>query len=55
MALSCKGCGLPIERAEDGTCFVFGTRTTADGVSFCPPDPDGEPEGVHEPEMHGMG
>lgn len=43
----CSGCGLPVDTADDGTVFVFGTGTSADGLSYCPPDPDGEPDGTH--------
>jgi len=37
---TCAGCGLPVDRAADGTWFVTGTGTGADGLSYCPPDPD---------------
>lgn len=43
----CTGCGLPLETADDGTVFVYGTGTTADGLSYCPPDPDGEADDTH--------
>lgn len=41
----CRKCGLPIEcygsSPGTGTYWaVAGTGTTADGLSYCPPDPD---------------
>lgn len=45
---ACRHCGVPIVDV-DGTWVVLGTGTSADGLSFCPPDPDREPAGDHEP------
>jgi hypothetical protein len=39
-ARTCAGCGLPIDRAEDGTWFVAGSDTSADGLASCPSNPD---------------
>lgn len=36
----CFYCESPLVKAEDGTLFVDGTGTSADGLSYCPPDPD---------------
>jgi hypothetical protein len=38
---TCGKCGYSVDRAEDGTWFVYGTGTTADGLAQCPPNPDG--------------
>jgi hypothetical protein len=50
--VQCWVCGCPIEYVEGAGWTVTGTDTTADGLTFCPPDPDREPTGVHEPERH---
>ena len=36
----CSCCELPLSQSDDGTLFVDGTDTSADGLSYCPPDPD---------------
>ncbi len=38
---ACTDCGFQIAQADDGTWFVYGTGTTADGLAQCPPNPDG--------------
>jgi hypothetical protein len=50
---TCRRCGLPIAQAPDGAWFVQGTGATADGLSLCPPDPDQDPVGEHEPAAGG--
>lgn len=45
----CQRCGCPVANI-DGTWVVLdGETTTADGLTFCPPDPDREPVGEHVP------
>lgn len=44
---TCKGCGCNVREIEPGLAVVEGTGTTADGLTFCPPDPDREPAGDH--------
>ncbi len=51
-ASTCRRCGQPIEQIG-GAWVVTGTGTTADGLSYCPPDPDADPAGVHEPSSGG--
>jgi ribosomal protein L24E len=47
--IRCRFCGLPIEKIG-GYMVVMGTGTSADGLSFCPPNPDHDGElGSHEP------
>ncbi len=46
-AATCTRCGCTVGRLDDGTLFVTDTGTTADGLTFCPPDPDSEPVGDH--------
>jgi hypothetical protein len=35
----CTKCKMPVEDIG-GALVVSGTNTTADGLSYCPPDPD---------------
>lgn len=46
----CRRCELPVTVSGD-VWVVFGSDTTADGLSYCPPDPDyrGRSLGVHRP------
>lgn len=37
---TCRYCKLPVREIEPGLAVVEGTDTTADGLTFCPPDPD---------------
>lgn len=43
----CRKCGYPIERS--GTAWTAISGDTADGLSYCPPDPDAARHGVHQP------
>ena len=46
----CRKCRCPIELI-DGTWVVMNSKTTADGLSYCPPNPDSRgPFGKHEPK-----
>lgn len=46
---NCRYCGLPIQLI-DGYWIVIDPETTADGLSYCPPDPDHQGDlGWHEP------
>jgi hypothetical protein len=45
---TCRRCRLPIEPIAS-TWVVTGTGTTADGLSYCPPNPDAASHGVHRP------
>lgn len=47
--MRCLHCELPLMIIDGGDPVVDGTDTTADGLSFCPPDPDHEPTGTHLP------
>ena len=38
--MRCRNCDLPVAHLADGTVYVHGSGTTADGLTFCPPDPD---------------
>lgn len=54
MTQTCRHCLQPITNI-DGVQIVTGTNTTADGLSYCPPNPDHEgPFGDHVP-VHGSG
>ena len=45
----CRKCGLSIQFIDD-VWVVMDTQTTADGLSYCPPDPDARgPFGNHVP------
>lgn len=44
----CQTCTLPLV-AVDGAWVVVGTQTTADGLSYCPPDPDAPDTTQHRP------
>lgn len=49
----CRKCGLPIVWI-DGVWTVMDTETTADGLSYCPPDPDTRKRpGDHIPRKSG--
>ena len=51
-AVSCRKCKLNLERVGGGSGMwvVADTGTTADGLSFCPPDPDARKvPGSHQP------
>lgn len=37
--MDCMKCKMPVEQVGDAL-VVTGTNTTADGLSYCPPDPD---------------
>ena len=50
--VQCWRCGLPITYVDGAGWTPLDTGTTADGLTYCPPDPDNEPTGVHEPERH---
>lgn len=45
---TCRKCRLAIELIG-GTWIVMGTGTTADGLSYCPPNPDAAHVGEHQP------
>lgn len=45
---TCDGCGSAIKLIA-GTWTVVGTRTSADGLTYCPPNPDADPAEVHRP------
>lgn len=49
---TCVTCGSPI-KAVDGQWVVVGTRTSADGLTYCPPNPDADPAGEHRPVVTG--
>ena len=36
----CRRCGCNVREIEPGLAVVEDTGTTADGLTFCPPDPD---------------
>lgn len=45
--MRCLHCELPVKTVA-GVVYVDGTGTTADGLTYCPPDPDRDPgDGVH--------
>lgn len=44
----CQSCKLTL-RQIDGVWVVVETGTSADGLSYCPPDPDAADHGVHRP------
>lgn len=44
---TCRRCRMPVRVIAPGIAVVEGTDTTADGLTFCPPDPDREPKGDH--------
>jgi hypothetical protein len=48
----CLRCGHPIERIG-GAWVVVGTADAADGLSYCPPDPDADRVGNHVPARAG--
>lgn len=45
---TCRKCHLPVVHAG-GAWVVEGTGTTADGLSYCPPNPDAARVGDHDP------
>lgn len=45
---SCRKCGCPIKWIG-GAYVVMDDATTAGGLSYCPPDPDGSNHRDHEP------
>lgn len=45
---TCRKCKLPIEHIG-GAWVVIDPATTADGLSYCPPDPDARNVGSHVP------
>lgn len=51
-ATTCKKCRCPIEPVpgHPGEWVVMGTGTTADGLSYCPPNPDAGKVGSHQPK-----
>lgn len=44
----CQACKLTL-REIDGVWVVMESGTSADGLSYCPPDPDAEEHGLHKP------
>lgn len=51
--MDCAKCKLPIEwfgvGEHDGAWVVNDPETSADGLSYCPPDPDAVSIGDHRP------
>lgn len=45
----CTSCGLPVVPSGRGWTVVD-TGTSADGLSYCPPDPDADAHHEHRPE-----
>jgi len=45
--VTCRRCKCQVRVIEPGLAVVEGTGTTADGLTFCPPDPDRDPQGNH--------
>jgi hypothetical protein len=52
--MTCRNCGCLLVPIGNNEWAVTGTGTTADGLSYCPPNPDAVKVGKHRPRKNGQ-